>query len=223
MSHSVERHLGVASGSYDDTIRKFIPGYEAMTGAAVAAIAAVGPALVLDLGAGTGALSERLLAITDQTVVELWDVDDAMLGVARQRLARYGDRVRFIHRSFDEALPACDGVMASLALHHIPTIEAKTRLYRAVYQALRPGGVLVNADVTVPADPVGHRAAYRAWADHLVASGIPEERAWQHFAEWAGEDRYFPLADELAALEAAGFQASCPWRLEPATVTVARK
>jgi SAM-dependent methyltransferase len=132
MSHSVERHLGVASGSYDTTIRKFIVDYEEMVGTAVRAVAAVGPGRVLDLGAGTGALSERLLAIMEETVVELWDVDDAMLGVARERLARFGDRARFIHRSFGETFPRCDAIMASLALHHIQDLGEKTALYGRV-------------------------------------------------------------------------------------------
>lgn len=223
MSHSVERHLGVASGSYDETIRRFIPGYEILVSTAVAAVAAVAPQLVLDLGAGTGALAERLLAIDSKTVVELWDVDDAMLDVARERLARFGPRARFARRSFDEPFPRCDGVMASLALHHVRELEQKTALYARAYDALRPGGVLANADVTVPADPTGHQTTYRQWADHLIASGIAEERAWEHFAEWAGEDRYFSLEEELTALRSVGFRAECRWRLGPATVTVATK
>jgi SAM-dependent methyltransferase len=223
MSHSVERHLGVASGSYDETIRRFIPGYETLVGTAVAAVAAASPKLVLDLGAGTGALAERLLAIAPDVVVELWDVDDAMLGVARERLAPFAGRARFVHRSFGEALPACDGVMASLALHHVPTMALKTELYARAHAALRSGGVLANADVTIPTDPAGRRMIYRQWADHLVAGGIAEERAWQHFAEWASEDRYFSLEEELAALRSVGFRAESPWRLGPATVTVATK
>jgi SAM-dependent methyltransferase len=155
--------------------------------------------------------------------VELWDVDDAMLAVARERLGGFGDRARFIHRSFGENLPGCDGVMASLALHHVLSLESKTALYRRIFRALRAGGVFANADVTIPADPAGHQIAYRQWADHLVASGIPEERAWQHFDEWSGEDRYFSLEEELGALQSVGFRAEAPWRLGPATLTVATK
>ena len=45
-----------------------------------------------------------------------------------------------------------------------------------------------------------------------MSCGIAEERAWRHFEEWAGEDAYFPLAEELAALADAGFSAEAPWR-----------
>jgi SAM-dependent methyltransferase len=146
-----------------------------------------------------------------------------MLNVARERLARFGDRARFVHRSFAKKFPKADGIMASLALHHIQDLGEKTTLYGRAHRTLRPGGVLVNADVTIPTDPKDRDITYRQWADHLVASGIAEDRAWQHFEEWAGEDRYFSLEEELAALRSVGFTATCPWRSGPATVTVATK
>jgi hypothetical protein len=113
--------------------------------------------------------------------------------------------------------------MASLALHHIRDLADKTGLYRRACEALAAGGVLVNADITMPTDEEPRRATYRAWADHQVASGIAEAQAWAHFEAWSGEDRYFSLEEELAALTEAGFQATCIWQAGPATVTVGTK
>jgi hypothetical protein len=75
----------------------------------------------------------------------------------------------------------------------------------------------------MPAEEPARGEAWRAWAAHLVASGIGETRAWEHFAEWADEDTYLPLEAELEALEAAGFSARCAWRDRVSTVVVARK
>ena len=223
MSHSVGQHLRLDIRDYDRLIRTFIPGYEAMLDHAAAAVTAAAPLRVLDLGAGTGALSERVLEQTAATVVELWDVDSAMLGVAEERLARFGDRGRYLHRAFQEPFPACQAIMASLALHHIRDLADKTRLYRRACDALGAGGVLVNADITMPTEEGPRQATYRAWADHQVASGIAEDQAWAHFEAWSGEDRYFSVEEELAALTEAGFQSTCAWRLGPATVTVGTK
>jgi len=223
MSHSVRRHLRVDVQEYDASIRQFIPGYETMLTEAASAVAAVRPGLVLDLGAGTGALSEALLACAEVGVVELVDVDGEMLARARERLAGHGGRARFALRSFLEPLPACDAVAASLALHHVRTLEEKAALFDRVYAALRPGGVFVNADVTLPAEEPARGQAWRAWAAHLVASGIAEARAWAHFEEWADEDTYFPLEAELGALEQAGFRARCVWRDRVSTVVAAGK
>ncbi|NJD18393.1 MAG: class I SAM-dependent methyltransferase [Gemmatimonadetes bacterium] len=223
MTHSVRRHLRVDIAEYDASIRQFIPGYEMMLREAAAAVASVRPALVLDLGAGTGALSEALLERPEVGVVELVDVDGEMLGQARERLAAFGGRARFTLRSFHDALPACDAVAASLALHHVRTLEEKAALFARVYDALRPGGTFVNADVTMPAQEPARGESWRAWAQHLVASGIAEPRAWEHFAAWADEDTYFPVEDELDALLGAGFDARCAWRDRVSTVVVGRK
>lgn len=221
-AHSVRRHLRLEIDAYDETIRRFIPGYEEMLRVAAATLAAVRPELVVDLGAGTGALSEAILRHGDTAGVELIDVDDEMLAQARARLARFGDRVRFRKLSFHARLPRCDGVAASLALHHVPTLREKQAVYENIRAALRPGGLFVNADAVVPADKAGRDAAYEAWADHMAAYGIERERAYAHFAEWAEEDTYFPLEAELETLQAAGLDAECVWHSGSMAVVAGR-
>ncbi|MCY4255839.1 MAG: class I SAM-dependent methyltransferase [Gammaproteobacteria bacterium] len=223
MNHSVRRHLRLEIESYDQSIRKFIPGYEAGLFRAAEEIARARPRKVLDLGAGTGALSEFILAQSDTAVAELLDVDAEMLAVARARLKRFGNRARFRQASFLDPLPACDAAAASLALHHVPLMADKTRLYERIREALAPGGVFVNADVTMPASGARRDADYARWAAHLEACGIGSARAYEHFEEWAGEDTYFPLDDELRAMCSAGFEARCAWREPPNTLLVGQR
>ncbi len=54
----------------------------------------------------------------------------------------------------------------------------------------------------------------------VVAHGIAEARAWQHFEEWAEEDTYFSLEQEIEAVSAAGFVATCVWEEGPMAVVV---
>ena len=223
MAHSVRRHLDVQITAYDAAIRRYVRGYENMIGEAASAVARTSPTHVLDLGAGTGALSEALLAHPSVGRVELLDVDPEMLDQARARLADAGDRVRFTEGSYYDPLPACDGVCASLSLHHIPTLQEKRALYQRVHAALRPGGVFANADVMTPAEGPERDAEYRAWVDHNVEQGIPEPQVWQNLESWAEEDTYFPVESELAALRDVGFEADCVWRAAPSSVIVARK
>ena len=222
MSHSVRQHLQLDIEAYDASIRAFIPGYEAMLRRAAEEVAGVKPERVLDLGAGTGALAEAILERSDAAVVELVDVDGEMLGRAEARLRRFGERARLREQSFNDALPGCDAVAASLALHHVPDIGAKTALFARIAQALRLGGIFVNSDVTMPEAGPQRAADYATWAAHLVACGITEARAYQHFEEWSDEDTYFPLDRELLAMGEAGFDADCVWRQTPSTVLVGR-
>ena len=104
------------------------------------------------------------------------------------------------------------------SLHHVPNLAEKRSLYSAIHACLCPGGVFVNVDVTMPSEPAARRADYETWASHLIASGIAESRAWEHFEEWAAEDFYFPLEEELSALEQAGLASECLWRETPSTV-----
>ena len=223
MSHSVRNHLRLEIDSYDETIRQFIPGYEEGLTWAAREIAGIRPTLVLDLGAGTGALAEAMLEHEGVGVVEAIDVDAEMLDRARIRLKRFGVRARFQRCSFESPLPECDAVSACLALHHVPTMERKRALYKGIFRTLRPAGVFVNADVTMSAHPVRQEQCYRIWAGHLVSCGIDERRAYEHFDEWAFEDTYFPLDDELTAMREAGFDAECAWREPPNTLLVGRK
>ena len=221
--HSVRRHLRVEVSAYDEAIRRFIPGYDAMLDVAANEIARVEPGRVLDLGGGTGALSEAILLVAPHAVVELIDVDRDMLARARERLARFGARARFHEASFDDPLPEADAVAASLALHHVPTMHEKQRLFVRIHDCLRPGGVFVNADATMPTDPGPRQATWRAWTAHLVSCGISEERAYRHFAEWQEEDTYFPPEEEAAAMRAAGFEMASVWSDGPMVVAVGRR
>ena len=223
MNHSVKQHLRLEIEAYDRTIRTWIPGYEQALKRAAEEVARVKPRRVLDLGAGTGALSEAILERSAKATVELLDVDAEMLAQARVRLKRFGERVHFLRQSFHDALPECDAVAASLALHHVPAMTEKTQLYKRVLKALTLGGVLVNADVTMPAGEPRRSEDYAKWATHLVSCGIKKDRAYEHFREWAGEDTYFSLEMELKAMTEAGFAATCVWQDIPNTLMVGRR
>lgn len=224
MPHSVRQHLQLDIKAYDASIRSFIPGYEAMLARTAEEIARAQPERVLDLGAGTGALAEAILKRCEEArVIELVDVDDEMLRRAESRLRRFGERVRLRRQSFNDPLPGCDAVAASLSLHHVADLGAKTALYGRIAQALRTGGVFVNADVTMPGADPARAADYAMWAAHLAACGIDEAQAYRHFDEWSDEDTYFPLDRELQAMREAGFDAECVWRQTPSTVLVGRK
>jgi tRNA (cmo5U34)-methyltransferase len=215
VAHSVKRHLDVDADAYDVEIRRFIPDYDDMlaTGVELLAALAAPAAHVLDLGGGTGALSAAVLAGLPEARVTVLDVDRAMLDEARRRLAGFGDRVEFREASFLDPLPGADAVMASLALHHVHDLDAKTDLYRAIHAALAPGGVFVNLDATVTEGPRLNALVFKRWAARMAEHGITAAEARGHFTAWADEDRYFPLDEELAALRRAGFaEVECFWR-----------
>jgi tRNA (cmo5U34)-methyltransferase len=224
VAHSVKRHLDVDADAYDVEIRRFIPYYDDMLATGVELLASLAPpaAHVLDLGGGTGALSAAVLAGLPEARVTVLDVDSAMLGEARRRLARFGDRVEFREASFLDPLPAADAVTASLALHHVHDLGAKTDVYRAIHAALAPGGVFINLDAAITEGPRLSALTFERWAARMAEHGITQAEATKHFTAWAAEDRYFPLDEELAALRRAGFaEVECFWRRSASAINCA--
>src|SRR5262245_27042541 len=161
--------------------------------------------LVVDLGAGTGALSAAILDALPDVRVQLVDVDPNMLQVADARCAAHDGRFDLRHARFEDQLPRCHAVVATLALHHVPTQDAKRGLYRSIHAALEPGGPVLVGDVLTYADGPELRGMKQAWYLHMAQHDITADQADEHWAQWAEEDVYMTLPDELALIADAGF------------------
>ena len=139
MSHSVSRHLNVEIENFDRAIRDFVPGYETMLRVAAEHAAAVrDDGLLLELGAGTGALSEAILSHGSFRAAELIDIDPEVLQQARSRLALHGDKIRFREGSYHGPLTPCSVVVTSLALHPHPDNGSEARTVPAHSRCARP-------------------------------------------------------------------------------------
>lgn len=229
MAHSVSGHLKLRVTEYDELIRKLVPAYPAMRPVQLDLLALGLPkdgagALVLDLGGGTGALAAAIAKKFSGATVEIWDTDPEMLTTARERCAAFGDRIRYVERSFTDPLPRCDAVAACIALHHVKDLGVKAGIYKNIFAALKPGGIFVNADTAVCATPALRDHAFKLWAATMRPHGFDEPQAFAHFASWAHEDYYPPLITELRMLADAGFtEPECFWREAAAVVFGAMK
>ena len=205
--HSVQAHLGVSASDYDRIIRSFIPGYEQMLETICWWLVTVIPqdGAIIELGGGTGALAHAILAKLPKVRMEIWDIDANMLGVAAERLQTFSTRVTLREKSFFEKPDQCDAVVATLSLHHIPTLEAKRAVYQNICEALTSSGIFLNGDCTLDAIEPAHGVMVRYWLDFMATHGISEEEGRKHLDEWSKEDNYQQIYDELAALAQAGF------------------
>lgn len=98
---------------------------------------------VLDAGCGSGRVTEMLLErLPDGRVVAL-DGSPAMVAQARDRLARFDDRVEYVVADLREPLPIHDPVDAILSTATFHWIHDHRALYRNLASVVRPGGQLV--------------------------------------------------------------------------------
>lgn len=219
---SVAAHLGIKTGEYDQQILTFIPYYDEILDAAAAALDALErrAKTVLDLGTGSGALAARCLKRLRGARVVGIDSDPAMLAMAEQRLGR---KLSVIVGDFEStAFPACDVVTGSFSLHHIAAPATKRRVFEKAFAALRPGGVIIDADSMTKASPRLAARDIDEWRRHL-ASFHGAAGARKFLRAWAGEDTYFPIELEASLMREAGFAVDVAWRKGMFAVLVGRK
>jgi len=165
---------------------------------------------VLDLGAGTGVLSEMVAGRFPRGTVTLVDFSEKMMDVARERLAERGDRFRFVVANYlEEQFPErYELVVSALSIHHLENRD-KQILFRRVYDALVPGGVFVNADQTLGATPEIEERYQEDLVRRVRETGV-EEQALDRFQEKmrdkSRETLEVPLTTQISWLEEAGFE-----------------
>lgn len=218
--HSVSSHLRLDTAEYDRIIRTYIPHYDESRRVQLDLLAAAGlpdAAVIVDLGGGTGSLAEAILERFPRVSVVVRDIDPAMLEQARGRLARFGARVELGVGAFLDPLPEADAVLCAFALHHVPDLRQKAQVYRGIRKALRAEGVFLNADaVSGPFWPM----LREEWAGFMAGQGFTLDQAYRNLADWAEEDTYFSVREEIGAMMEGGFtQAECFWRHGPIAVT----
>lgn len=214
----VAAHLGIDLAEYDERIRTFIPYYEEMLDVAANAIPSSAHVIV-DLGTGTGALAARCVENAPRAYIVGIDSDPDILEAAAGRLRT---RASFIAANFTRcSLPGCDAVVASFALHHIPTRAAKLALFRRAHSALERKGIFVSVDCNPAADAKLAREQHRAWKAHLETF-YGEGQAATLLKAWAREDTYMPLNVECDLMRRAGFKVDVLWRKDAFAVLIGR-
>ncbi len=215
-SLALMRLLESAPARYDAGMRMLTLGNVAQIHAAVAEAAAHSPGLaVLEIGCGTGAVTEALVARGAR--VTAIDQNPEMLERARARLASaLAGAVNFAEKTGSEidAFPdaSFDAVAASLSFSEMSRRERSFILKQAM-RLLRPGGILAVADEVVP----------RARAKRLMHAIL---RAPQALFGWliVGSVSH-PIDDLTGEIVAASFRlrAERRWMLESLALVIAER
>ncbi|MDP8970418.1 MAG: class I SAM-dependent methyltransferase [Actinomycetota bacterium] len=150
-------------------------------------------AVVLDAGCGTGRVTELLVQQVPRGRVVAVDASRRMLAKAAERLAAYGDRVRFVVADLARPLAGVgpvDAVVSTATFHWITDHDA---LFANLAAVLRPGGRLVAqcggagnvARISAAVAEVGdgwagpwHFATAEQSAARLHKSGFAPVSAW---------------------------------------------
>jgi len=156
-------------------------------------------AKVLDLGCGSGVLSQLL---ADRATVVGLDVSQEMLRLAQQRMA---GRVHLVRGSAFQ-LPfrggSFDAAVSGFVLRNLRDLNGA---FRELARVLRPGGQIALLDATQPPNALVRRLfdAYFGLAAPALGALVGQRQAYRYLVRSLA---HLPPAPELCAmLEAAGF------------------
>jgi tRNA (cmo5U34)-methyltransferase len=189
--------------------------------------------LWVDIGGGSGRLAEKFLSRYCRARAVVVDQSEAFLDIAARRMAPFGSRgtclVARLQDEWASRLPESPAVIVSMsAIHHLDPGE-KRRVYQQCYEALAPGGLLLNGDEIRDPDDAKYLEAMQTWVAHMrriVAEGRVNETMHAMLLKWeqrntvdihkpraSGDDYHETLQAQLGYLKDCGFRSvTVPWQ-----------
>ena len=182
---------------------------------------------ILDLGVGTGYLSQKIIEAFPNASIIAIDAAEMMIDKAKIRLKGQLGQVKFEIATFQELsnkeidLSGIDTVVSAFALHHLLR-EEKLKLFQYVHSILKTDALFVNCDIFNATDP-----AIEALFRRLLYKGTQErtldlkhqEKSLDYIAteytskEKRDGDNPMSVSEETQLLNEAGFRmVDCFWK-----------
>jgi tRNA (cmo5U34)-methyltransferase len=165
---------------YDRSRRQMVPCFDELYGAAAGLIPFDGGREfeVLDLGAGTGVLSQFIASRFPRARILLADIAPEMLRLARARFAGASgidSRLHYVLLDHGrDPLPGTfDAIVSALSIHHLEHDE-KRALFVRIHDALREGGIFINAEVILGESDEIERRTNEDWKRAARDAGATE-------------------------------------------------
>ncbi len=186
---------------------------------------------VIDLGAGSGILLEKILSLYPNSTGYWIDFSDAFLDAAKDRLHKFNDRVSYILSPLEDdwqiQLKRRPDLITSVsAIHHLEH-EGKIALYNKSYNLLNNNGWFINIDEMKTLTQEAYKNSLVYWVKFVdnAREGITDElmdyyNKWKnHFDNWRvrnienidtpkikGDDLHESFLNQIRWLQEAGFK-----------------
>ena len=193
-----------ASNDYDKYRKQAIPNMDIYYDTVVNLTKNYENPKILDLGAGTGILTQLLSNQHPNSDITLLDLSTEMLKIAKEKFHdknfKYVE-ADYLTYDFGEKY---DIIVSSLSIHHLTDDEKKT-LYKRIYDYLEVGGIFINADQVYGATECTEKIYKHQDEFHLSKQYIPEEEK-EILRKRRLLDKPAKLSDTLKWYEQIGFK-----------------
>jgi len=147
-----EKRFFTMAETYDNMAQLLVPQYDFLQDEAIKILPfkTSEPITIVDLGAGSGILLEKLLIKYPNAHCFYIDFSDDFIKMAQKRLSKYLQRVDFLKMSIEtewesELNVNPDVIVSMSAIHHLETPDKK-KLYQRCFNILSKSGWFINID-----------------------------------------------------------------------------
>lgn len=212
-SDKVRKHFEEEAFNYDGLITWLIPKYHEQNEIILSIIPFDRSKVlkILDLGCGTGILSNQMLRAFPKAQVVAFDLAENMLTACERNLSSYKDRLTLIKGNFasDYFGSDYDLIVSGLAIHHLADVE-KPRLYKRIYDSLNQGGAFINREVVLGESSSLTDRYHHLWREYIRSNGEDDEKWFNKYLE---EDIPAPVDVQTNWLREIGFiDVGCHWK-----------
>ena len=159
---------------------------------------------ILDLGAGTGLLTEKIFKKYFRGHFTLIDISEEMLNIAKKRFKEnrnfkyiLGDYLKI---DFEESF---DIIVSSLSIHHLEDKDKKI-LYAKVYEILNNDGIFLNADQVLAPSSENENIYQRNWLEKIEV-GTLKQNEKKIIIDRMKHDKPATLENNIKWLKKCGF------------------
>lgn len=223
---SVEQFYNVVSKDYNKFVHRAVPRYPEMLWVIFQYVPKdLKPKRILELGCGTGNLSELIVKTYPKAEKILVDISEEVISQCKSRLEN-NDRIEYCQADINELdFPAesFDLIVSSITIHHLKHHE-KELLFRKVFSWLTNEGVFTYGDQFAGETKEIYDNHINLWHQFVLSSGCTEDE-WELWMKHQDEhDYHATVTDQVAWLKKANFSSiDVTWRYLLWTVITARK
>ncbi|MEQ8199172.1 MAG: methyltransferase domain-containing protein [Clostridiaceae bacterium] len=206
MGNSVAAVFNLSAERYDMQRNELIPLMNTFYGTAAELVKInkdIGS--ILDLGAGTGLLTEWVMKKYPKAEYTLVDIADGMLDIAKERF-KGASNISFKIEDYRTGISGgkYDAIVSAMSIHHLESDE-KRQLYKNIYDSLKDGGVFINADQVKGEDYESEEIVKGYQLDYIENCSLSREEKDKTY-DRIKLDKMDTMIDQMCMLKEAGFR-----------------
>lgn len=223
---NVESFYNLISSEYTEMLERLVPRYREMLWMILDYIPKdLKPKRIVDLGCGTGNLSEGVVNQYPEAELIAVDLSASILQEAAERLKNYSN-IKYLNEDFNTLefeAGSVDLIVSSIALHHLNDPQ-KEKLLKKIYTWLSPNGILIFGDQFAGSTEARYQQHMNNWKQSSEGKNVPDSewKLWMEHQE--KHDYHTSVENYFTWCKAIGFQnTDVVWRYFLWTVFIAHK